>query len=388
MIADAARALIDSGLSLVPLVPGGKRPIGAWRQRQKVRLGPEHVEPWWGGALGAGLGIITGKISQGIVVLDIEPEHVAYVEQTVEGLEVGGSRSAVTTARGGRHYYFRGDVGCGKLRVGNIVVGDVRGNGGLVVAPPTTTPSGQYQWAQPWRGVDHLAELPEWARPGRGWLAPGTRTGTGWVDGRTLGSAHHHPTPVPVRVPVEDQVTPQHLLAWLPSSLLRAAVEGWRAGGSFSSSSELHFAVVREAIYGGADLDSIEELFDTVPALGDEAAAHAEDYLTRTYAAAMRAVEACRDQMVSVRCLRVFSAAGQVTGGARERAFLDLVSGQQSYQWQGPVRLGPPYAGQLAGEWLQVCAAFGLSGVGLDGFKPRRRAQAVVDGGRVVRWVA
>lgn len=114
------------------------------------------------------LGILTGAAS-GVVVIDIDPRHGGDVELERLEREHGPLNTlTVRTGGGGQHFYFNMPEG---LHLGNsvgrsdgksgIAPGiDVRGDGGLIVAPPSST-AAPYRWSmEPTR--DAISELPPW----------------------------------------------------------------------------------------------------------------------------------------------------------------------------------------------------------------------------------
>lgn len=149
----AYRAL---GFATIPLAPRGKRPLRkGWLERGD--------EQWVGAPAMANIGILTGSRSGGLVVLDFDtrdgPEQV--LGMTPEQLAI--VTIVVETARGW-HVYARADgVASGTPRVGL----DVRGEGGMVVAPPSVHPSGHvYAFVGPCRALVPLdAIAPELLAP-------------------------------------------------------------------------------------------------------------------------------------------------------------------------------------------------------------------------------
>lgn len=135
----AALGYEERGFSVVPIREREKFPIVNWRQWQKTRATPTQIRMWWKQFPTAGVGIITGEISN-LVVIDIDPGKGG----TDDGMPPTGMR--VTTGSGGTHlYYPLPEGGCGTW-VGTKGV-DVRGEGGLVVAPPTIHKCGEaYVW--------------------------------------------------------------------------------------------------------------------------------------------------------------------------------------------------------------------------------------------------
>lgn len=98
----------------------------------------------------ANIGIVTGEKS-GIVVIDVDPKNGGF-----EGLEeLEGQygplpdNNMVDTGGGGYHFYFSypetGHVSCAASKLPAGI--DVRGSGGIIIAPPSKHASGkQYTW--------------------------------------------------------------------------------------------------------------------------------------------------------------------------------------------------------------------------------------------------
>lgn len=156
------------GWHVFPLVPGKKVPAtsnglyaattnldileGWWSRASDVLVSPaastsyEHTEPHgslaptFGEGLGYGVGIRTG-LESNLVVLDVDKKSGGF-----ESLKELGDLPAtytVTTAGGGRHYYFIYPEGLEIGNRANMRPGlDLRANGGYVVAPPTTLADG------------------------------------------------------------------------------------------------------------------------------------------------------------------------------------------------------------------------------------------------------
>src|SRR5664280_8584 len=142
----------------------GKHARIPWKRRMSDAAGSEQVRRWWRRWPGANLGVVTGAVS-GLVVLDIDPRNggegsLAALEDihgplphTVESLTGGG----------GQHLYFRHPgvtVACHPIAPGL----DVKGDGGMVVCPPSTHVSGRdYAWEPGCAPIEApLAELPGW----------------------------------------------------------------------------------------------------------------------------------------------------------------------------------------------------------------------------------
>lgn len=160
---DAALDYLARGWSVIPIQPGGKRPLAAWLEFQLRHPSPQEIDRWFRRWSDANVAIVTGQISA-LVVLDIDVRHggaesLARLEQangplprTLEALTGGG----------GRHLYFVHPGGLLRNRTGIEPGIDLRGDGGYVVAPPSLHPSGRrYQWAHGPSDVP-LAQMPAW----------------------------------------------------------------------------------------------------------------------------------------------------------------------------------------------------------------------------------
>lgn len=67
----AAFALLARGWSVIPVEARGKRPIVPWLEYQSRLATEKEVEAWFGGRRNPNLGIVTGALSN-LVVLDID----------------------------------------------------------------------------------------------------------------------------------------------------------------------------------------------------------------------------------------------------------------------------------------------------------------------------
>jgi hypothetical protein len=183
----AALAYLARAWSVIPIQPRGKRPLVSWEEFQQRVPDASEVRGWFARWPDAGVAIVTGALSE-LVVLDVDPRHGG--ERSLAELErEHGSlpRSLeAATGGGGRHVYFRHPGGVVRNRVGLAPGLDVRGDGGLVVAPPSVHPSGRrYAWHRGQSpGEIEPADLPGWLDAlARG---PRLRTGHGLADWRRL----------------------------------------------------------------------------------------------------------------------------------------------------------------------------------------------------------
>lgn len=162
---EAALACAARGWSVVPVVPRAKNPLVPWTELQHRRAGEDEIRGWFAHWPRANVGVVTGAVS-GLVVLDVDPRHEGDESLAAWEREHGPLPRTVEaiTGGGGRHVYFAHPGGLVHNKVGLAPGIDLRGDGGMIVAPPSVHPSGRrYAWE-----VDHhpdetpLAPLPDW----------------------------------------------------------------------------------------------------------------------------------------------------------------------------------------------------------------------------------
>ena len=164
-IAQAALRYLARGWSVLPLRHADKRPLIAWEALQQQRADAAMAAQWFAHSPAANVGIVTGEISN-LIVLDVDPKHggddaLAALERRFGALP---PTVEAQTGGGGRHLYFTHPGGFVPNRAGLAQGIDLRGDGGYVVAPPSLHPSGQlYTWV-PGRSPEAMAPapLPRW----------------------------------------------------------------------------------------------------------------------------------------------------------------------------------------------------------------------------------
>jgi putative DNA primase/helicase len=132
----------------------GKHPrFGNWQER--ATADPVAIEKFWWNYNESNVAVATGAAS-GIFVLDIDV-HKGGADSLDSLIHQHGrlpdTLEAVTGSRG-RHFYFKHPSVPVSNIVGLLPGIDVRGDGGLVVAPPSIHVSGQHYF---WDGMDGLA---------------------------------------------------------------------------------------------------------------------------------------------------------------------------------------------------------------------------------------
>ena len=153
-LSEAALSYADRGWAVFPLAERDKVP--AVKGGFKVATDDaEQVSAAWGHRPQMNVGIATGTASGGIVVIDLDVDDMRG-EDGIATLRAWESEHGelpetctAVTGSGGLHLYYLCDrpVGCS---VDNGRGVDVRGDGGYVVAPPSTHPNGRrYEWETP-----------------------------------------------------------------------------------------------------------------------------------------------------------------------------------------------------------------------------------------------
>ena len=142
---------IDSGWSILPVKPDEKRPyMTNWLQYTRTRPGKQLVSNWFNNLTGAGVGLVTGKIS-GVVVLDVEHWCPTPVDELLKKYP---TNMVARSGGGGVHLFYSYPQNVGRItnRVGIFEGADLRADGGFLVLPPTMHPSGnRYEWVK--RGI-------------------------------------------------------------------------------------------------------------------------------------------------------------------------------------------------------------------------------------------
>lgn len=161
----AAKGYLARGWFVLPLHPSDKRPLILWEHLQDERASEEEVTEWFLRWPDANIGIITGEISN-LIVLDIDPKHGgdAALERLEQKFGPLFPTIEALTGGDGRHLYFAHPGGLTRNRVGFVQGIDLRCDGGYIVAAPSIHPAGRpYTWA-PGRAPDEitLARLPCW----------------------------------------------------------------------------------------------------------------------------------------------------------------------------------------------------------------------------------
>lgn len=133
-VLEAALCYLESGLSVLPV--RGKQPAVNWSQFQIARAPFSYVHNWERNHLLGGVGIICGKVSNGLCVIDLDGlEAVARFEFMFPHLL---ETFTVTSGSGrGKHIYLLPDTIPPTTRTKGF---ELRADGAYVVAPPSIHP--------------------------------------------------------------------------------------------------------------------------------------------------------------------------------------------------------------------------------------------------------
>lgn len=142
------------GLAVFPLKPGSKQPLTEHGLKDASKE-PQQIESWWSKWPTANIGIATGTVSGGLVVIDLDVDkdkgidgRVMLREWEAEHEKLPDNTWLAITGRGGYHYFYH-DTSTVRNRTGIYEGIDIRGDGGYIVAPPSIHPNGNtYEWEQ------------------------------------------------------------------------------------------------------------------------------------------------------------------------------------------------------------------------------------------------
>lgn len=155
----------DWGLSIIPIVYKTKTASAPWREYQEHRPGVGELAEWFSDSEPKNIGIVCGKVSGNLAVLDFDKEDKWAEWLTNWDEDRWGSIYETTPViETGRGYqvYLRTRYPTPKARLDGI---DIQGEGSYIVAPPSIHPSGkEYQLINP--DIDRILEVKDLAELG------------------------------------------------------------------------------------------------------------------------------------------------------------------------------------------------------------------------------
>jgi hypothetical protein len=140
---DAALAYAARGWSIIPT--RAKKARFRWKQFQMERADEKLLRDWLGGRFADidGIAVVCGRVSGELVVRDFDDEHSYH--RWAEAYPRLAQRLPTTRTHRGYHVYGVATAGIVKLRDGEL-----RGEGGYCLLPPSSHPSGStYRWVNP-----------------------------------------------------------------------------------------------------------------------------------------------------------------------------------------------------------------------------------------------
>ncbi len=137
----------ELGWSIIP-VGTDKIATIAWKPFQTRLAADAEIESWWGNNPDWGIAVVTGKLSN-LVVVDVDSYKPGGATYPLEPGETEVPWTVTSrTCQGGTHYFFRFpqniDVRNSESKIAMNV--DVRGEGGYAVLPPSKCLGGEYTW--------------------------------------------------------------------------------------------------------------------------------------------------------------------------------------------------------------------------------------------------
>jgi hypothetical protein len=142
--AEAAKYL-SLGWRLLPVA--GKVPLIDWTDAPP----PDRLDRLWDDPRATGIAVVLGQPSGGLIARDFDDVH-SYERWCDEESELAAELPTARTPRPGRHVFARSPGPCPTKRFRD---GELRGDGGIVVLPPSVHPNGKrYAWMRdPWRRI-------------------------------------------------------------------------------------------------------------------------------------------------------------------------------------------------------------------------------------------
>ena len=142
------------GLAVFPLIPRDKRPLTT-NGFKDATTDINKINEWWSIHPDANIGIATGEVSNGLVVIDMDVDeeedtngYHSFNKWVDENYLILPDSWQSITGRGGYHLMYKSTFPVNS-RIGWLDGVDIRANGGYIVAPPSIHPNGnRYEWEQ------------------------------------------------------------------------------------------------------------------------------------------------------------------------------------------------------------------------------------------------
>src|ERR1700687_3360712 len=132
-----------NGWSVIPVQAGGKVPLIVWTPYQQRIASVEEIENWFKQWPNCNLGVVTGKVSN-VVVIDLDGQ-----EGISQAMKLGLATPLISFTGKGKHLYFKWIENVkNSVRIAPGI--DVRSDNGFVVVQPSLSANGKrYRWNRP-----------------------------------------------------------------------------------------------------------------------------------------------------------------------------------------------------------------------------------------------
>jgi hypothetical protein len=150
------------GWNVIPIIGASKTPPKGFELKQyfKKKMSEEQIVALWKKYPHAGIGVITGRVSN-VIIFDVDTKHGRSL-----GEFVIPPTAVSKTQHGGNHAFFkhpgfhvRGSNG--KLYGEGV---DVKGDNNYAILPPTKGEAGSYTWLNEPSTPDDIEDTPEWLK--------------------------------------------------------------------------------------------------------------------------------------------------------------------------------------------------------------------------------
>ena len=134
----SAKQYAQLGFSVIPVAYCEKRPSVKWERHQHRRATETELNKWFDNGQPRNIGIVCGRVSHNLVVLDFDKPEI--YERFFATANLERETPVVKTARG-MHVWLRSLEPVRSFVVADLGL-DVIGEGKYILAPPSRHPSG------------------------------------------------------------------------------------------------------------------------------------------------------------------------------------------------------------------------------------------------------
>jgi len=147
---DIIKYYLRQDLCLIPCKYKSKEPTVSWKEYQQRKPSEAEINEWFYSGANYNVGIVCGKVSNNLVVVDIDNDKKGKIMKIIFGANIEDETLVVRTSRGYHIYFFTEfPIQTFRLSTEELAI-DVKGEGSYVLAPPSVHPSGQsYSFLSP-----------------------------------------------------------------------------------------------------------------------------------------------------------------------------------------------------------------------------------------------